>query len=119
MIGSERGFGDCLRDILDNARKLKTFVGALSPEAFLADEKFQYAVARALEIIGEATKRLPLEFRERHPDIPWRAMAGMRDILAHCYEGVNPRVLHQTAVREIDILIERLPALVAESERAK
>jgi uncharacterized protein with HEPN domain len=113
----ERDFGDYLDDILENARKLKSFIAGLSFEEFQADEKTQYAIMRAIEVIGEATKRLPNHFRERHPDIPWRNMAGMRDILIHQYEGVDPSVLYATAAREIDVVIERLPGIIDELDR--
>jgi uncharacterized protein with HEPN domain len=78
-------------------------------DAFKADEKTQYAIARALEIIGEAAKRVPKDFRARYPEIPWREMPGMRDVLVHQYEGVSAVALFQTATREIDIVLERLP----------
>jgi uncharacterized protein with HEPN domain len=58
-------------------------------DAFLADLKTQDAVIRNLEVIGEAIKRVPEEFRKEHPDIPWRELAGLRDILIHQYEGVS------------------------------
>jgi uncharacterized protein with HEPN domain len=65
------------------------------------------------EIIGEATKRLPVEFRERYPEIPWRGMAGMRDVVSHQYRSVSPRVLYETVTKELDVLVERLPKIIA------
>jgi uncharacterized protein with HEPN domain len=107
-------FLDYLNDILDNARRLKSFVKGMAFEAFQADIKTQYAVIRALEVIGEATKRLPAEVRDRYPEIPWRRMAGMRDVLIHQYEGISARVLYATATRQIDVVIDHLPSIIAE-----
>ena len=56
---------------------------------FLENTMIQDAVIRNFEIIGEATKRLPTEFREKYPDIPWQQMAGFRDVLIHDYLKVN------------------------------
>ncbi len=60
-----------------------------SEETFLAKDYLQDAVIRCLEILGEATKRLSPEFRRLQPDLPWRAMAGMRDVLIHAYDQVD------------------------------
>lgn len=106
MTSPDRAFIDHLNDIPENARKLKAFLGERSFDAFKADEKTQYAIARALEIIGEAAKRIPAAIRDSHPGIPWREMGGMRDVLIHQYEGVSLLILFQTAAHEIDAVIE-------------
>lgn len=58
-------------------------------DAFFADSLIQDGVIRNLEVIGEAAKRIPDDFRIQHPSIPWRSLAGMRDVLIHQYEGVS------------------------------
>lgn len=84
-----REFEDYLRDILETMQKAEDFVEGLSFEEFASDDKTFYAVVRALEIIGEATKKLPTTLRKKYPAIPWKEMAGMRDILIHDYFGVE------------------------------
>ena len=117
MTHPDRDFTCYLHDIFENANKLKIFIKDLTFVEFQADEKTQYAIARALEIIGEATKRVPMDFRNRHPEIPWRKMAGMRDVLTHDYEGVSASILYHTAAYEIDALIAPLRAIIAELEK--
>jgi len=63
---------------------------------FEADEKTIFAVIRALEIIGEATKHIPEDIRENNPLIPWKDMAGMRDVLIHDYVGVDIKTVWLT-----------------------
>lgn len=117
MTRPERDFTIYLNDILENAIKLKSFIRDISFEAFQNDEKTQYAIARALEIIGEAAKRIPIDFRNNHPEISWRKMAGMRDVLTHEYEDVSASILYHTATVEIDALIEPLRAVLSELQK--
>ena len=77
-----------LAHILECAEKIERFTGA-GKGHFLRDAMVQDAVLRNFEIIGEAAKRLDESYRAAHPEIPWRALAGLRDILIHQYEGVD------------------------------
>lgn len=100
-MSAGRDVSDYLRDILENGRLARRFVEGMSFEQFQGDVRTAYAVVRALEIIGEATKNVPPEVRERYPDVPWRSMAGMRDRLIHGYFDTNPAVVWETAQRDL------------------
>jgi uncharacterized protein with HEPN domain len=73
----------------------------MSFEDFKKDDKTNFAVIRALEIIGEAIKHTPLEFRNQYPAIPWRDIAGMRDVLIHDYSGVDLETVWETVITNI------------------
>ena len=75
--------------ILESIHLIEKYIDGISKEDFLKSINIQDAVIRRLEIIGEAVKNLPLEFREEYPDIQWRQIAGMRDVLIHGYFGVD------------------------------
>lgn len=86
-------FLDYIEDILDAMEKARVLVEDVDYKSFEEDFRINFAVVRALEIIGEATKRLPIDVRERYPDIPWRGMAGMRDRIAHGYDRVDLQIV--------------------------
>jgi len=95
---------DYLDDILDAIEQIKEFTQGISEEQFCQDLKTAYAVIHAFEIIGEATKRLPERIKGAYPDLPWRAMAGMRNKLIHDYFGINLMVVWKTISEDLPFL---------------
>ena len=92
---------DYLHDALESMQKAQNFVEGMEYTAFTNDERTTFATVRAIEIVGEAIKQVPDNVRARFPEIPWRLMAGMRDVLVHAYFGVDLEVVWMTATVNI------------------
>ncbi len=105
-------YHDHLADIVEAGRNALSFVEGMAYDEFVADIRTSYAMVRALEIIGEATRRLPMEIREQHPQIPWRQMAGMRDRLIHAYDKVDPEIVWATATQDLPRLVEEVQKIL-------
>lgn len=95
-MSEKRLFIDFLIDISNEIEKIDEFVGAMTYDEFLQDEKTIYAVVRSFEIMGEATKNIPDEIKDRNNQIPWSKISGMRNKLIHEYFGVDYETLWNT-----------------------
>lgn len=107
-------FLDYVEDILDAISKIEILIRDITFENFADDFRTNYAAIRALEIIGEATKRLPSEVRDAYPDISWREMAGMRDRIIHGYDTVDLRIIWETVTQRIPELKPRIERLLVD-----
>jgi uncharacterized protein with HEPN domain len=113
---SERG-RLALFDIRDNVRLACAFFGCLSQEDFEADRRTFYAVTRCLEIISEAARRLSPEVRDRHPDLPWRAIMGVGNVYRHDYDNVAEDFVWRTVQYSLAPLLAAIESEIARLDR--
>ncbi len=103
-----------LADILQSARIIREHLAGFSPEQFMADIRTQDAVVRRFEIIGEAARHLSPEVLKALPDVPWRLVVGMRNVLIHDYDDVEPIRVWKAAQDDIPVMIQRVEAYLAD-----
>lgn len=97
-----------LRDMLEAARKVIRYTDKRQVETFAADEMAYDATLRNLEILGEAAKNIPDDIRQRYPEVNWRGVAGLRDILAHAYFALDEDTLWKIVRTDIPELLDLL-----------
>ena len=90
-----------IEHILQSIERIQSYISGKDQETFSNDSITQDAVVRQLEIIGEATKRISKELRNKNSDVPWDDMAGMRDVLIHDYIDVDLNIVWKTASQSI------------------
>jgi len=106
-----------IEDILDSIAKIEQYTKGVNEQEFLTNTQLQDAVLRRLEIIGEAVKNVPQPFRDRYPHIPWKKIAGLRDVLIHEYFGVNMRRAWKLTKEDIFVLSDNIQKLKKDLER--
>ncbi|MCC7355330.1 MAG: DUF86 domain-containing protein [Anaerolineae bacterium] len=104
-----------LRHILDAIAKIESYV-SVGRETFMTASHWQDATIRQLEIIGEAAKRLSRELRLQHNNVPWRRIAGLRDVLVHDYMGVDLAAVWEITQRDLPVLRKHVNAILQDIE---
>lgn len=102
-----------LQDILEAADAISRFLAGVEAGAFLSDELRQSAVLQKLAVIGEAAARIPDNFRERYPAVPWRDIVAFRNIGVHAYFAVDWQIVWTTAKEDVPALRQQVAAILA------
>lgn len=99
------------------AEAARRFLQHISFEEFAQDTKTKFAVFHALEMLAEASRRVPKDIMDRHPEIPWRQIVGMRNVLAHDYLCLKLDRIYETVRVFLPDLLSQLPAVIRDVER--
>jgi uncharacterized protein with HEPN domain len=107
-----------LQHILESIAAIEGYVKGVSKKNFLSSLQLQDAILRRLEVIGEAAKNLPSSFKEKHQNLPWRKIEGMRNFIIHEYFGVDLELVWNTIKKDIPVLKQKASAILADESRA-
>ncbi len=103
-----------LEDVLESIGRIQHYVGGFSFDSFQDDRRTVDAVVRNLEIIGEAVKQLPEGIRTKHPDVDWKKIAGLRDILIHNYFGIDLELIWDILENKLTPLQKAITRILSE-----
>ena len=106
-----------LKHILESTSRIENYLQGVNEDSFYASTEKQDMVVRRLEIIGEATKNLPNEFREKYPEVAWKDMAGMRDVIVHQYFDINYKRVWDTAKNFLPPLKMKIQEILEKEEK--
>lgn len=99
-------------DILESIRRIEEYTKGMSYDQFRENQLVTDAVIRNLEVIGEAVKNISSETKKKYPDIEWKKIAGIRDILIHEYFGINLEIIWDVVVNKVPELKESISDIV-------
>ena len=111
-----RDFRVYLEDILEAAAAAREFVAGMSKDELGNDRRTRDAVVRNLEIVGEAVKKLPPQTKRDHPEVEWKKIAGLRDILVHDYFGIDMDIVWDVVQNKLPVLTEQMHRILDESK---
>lgn len=106
-----------LEDMLEAMAKVQRYSAGMDQAGFNADELVRDAIIRNIEIIGEVARQLPQEFRDKHKEIPWHRMIGLRNIVTHAYFGIDTTIIWEIVSRNIPDIEPMIEALVSEIDK--
>ena len=107
-----------LKDILEAIRKIENYTKAIAFDDFVMDELIQDGVVRNLEVIGEAVKNIPEDIKDKKPEVEWKKIAGLRDILIHDYFGIDEDIVWDAVKNKLPGLKEKINGILSEIEGA-
>ena len=111
-MSRRRVYSDYVRDILEELHLVIQFTKGMTFDDFLSDIKTQRAIEKCLGNMGEASKKIPDSIRKKYPEIPFKQMAQMREIVVHDYDGINYMIIWDTVTKEIPPLEEGIESLL-------
>ncbi len=108
-----------IEDILESIKLIEKYIGNTSKVSFGNNQKLKDSVIRRLEIIGEAVKNIPNNFKEKYPEVPWKKIAGLRDIITHTYFNIDLDITWEIIKKDLPDLKERMLKIKKEISRIK
>ena len=113
-----RAYKAYLKDILDAISKIENYTNDIAFDDFVADELIKDGFVRNLEVIGEAVKNIPEDVKDKKPEVEWKKIAGLRDILIHDYFGIDEDIVWDAVKNKLPELKEKINGILSEIEGA-
>jgi uncharacterized protein with HEPN domain len=115
-VSPKRAWAQRARDILEAMAEIRSFITGQTYEQFASDARTLKAVLADFGIIGEAARHIPEELQRKYPEIEWRKMRDMRNVIVHVYFGIKPEIVWATIQNDFAVLERQLQQLIVSEE---